>query len=574
MSEAILKGITLSEGIAIGKAMFFNDVEENYPKRNLGKNEIEGEISRFKKAVASSRNDIKKLQKNFTKQGILEIVEILNSHLEMLYDPWLMQQVEEKIKKLKINSEAVFKTVLEEFKKKCSDDSFFSERYKDVLDVSKRILKHLTSRQKLNANIKNGIVLTHEIIPSDIAEADEQSILAFVTQKGGRSSHSAIIARAKNIPFIANVDIDKLDIAKLKKVIVDGINGKIIFNPSKSTIKKYEQLKKELKVDVSGNEKINTALQTQDKVNIKIYGNIGSIQDVKVLFKNNAHGVGLFRSEYLFLAKKKLPSEEEQFKIYKELAQTLKNYPLIIRIFDFGADKNYIFSCEDKYSYLSDESNPALGCRGARFLLKHQEILDTQIRALLRASAFGNVHFLVPFVSDVSEFLRIKQRMLQIKEDLIAQKIKVAPDIILGCMIEVPSAAIMADAFAEVADFLSIGTNDLNQYLLAADCANANVSHFFNGLHPSLLRVLEFIVKAAEKKQKRVILCGEIAADKRFTKLLLGLGIKEFSVTARYIPLISHVIKNLSFIDAMDFFTKVKKISDNQQLQNYVINDS
>jgi phosphoenolpyruvate-protein phosphotransferase (PTS system enzyme I) len=575
MKEITLKGSILSEGLAIGNLLFFSEAEDTFQEKEILLDLVDKEVFRFKEAVFKSRLDIKKLQKTFIKQDMSIIVEILNSHLEMLYDPWICQKVEEKIRLSRKSAESAFIEVMEEFKKKCDlTDPFFKERMKDIIDISRRILNHLRPFHKLNIkNIPfNSIVLTDEITPSDIVEADLKLTSAFVTQKGGHSSHAAIIARAKNIPYIANVDIQKIVKMDVKKIIVDAKSGFVIFNPTKNTLKKYEKLLLQLQSVAKKLEiKKSSFLQTKDKINIKIHGNIGRIDDINSLLKNKAEGVGLFRSEYLFLSEKDFPSEDMQYLIYKKMAKRLKKLSLVIRIFDFGADKNYIFGGNEKYSYLTQESNPALGCRGIRFLLKHPDILNTQIRAILRASYFGNIRILVPMLSDIMEFIEVKKRIQIIKKELLAQKTKIAEKVDLGCMIEVPSSAMMVDDFAKEADFLSIGTNDLTQYLLAIDSSNPNVSYLYSRFPPALLRMLNLIVKASIKHKKRLILCGEIAADPKFTKLLLGLGIREFSLYPRNIPLIRNVIRKTSAAEATKFFKNALKLSSIKELEEFIL---
>ncbi len=572
--EKVFKGLPLSEGIAIGHPLFF--LEKKNKKSDVSIKDVKKEILRYRQAISCSKLEIENLQKRFTKQEASAVVDILSSHREMLDDPILTTSIEDKIKTLKKNTEYVFQVLIEEYKVRFSKvtDPFFQEKIKDVLDVSQRVLKHLnpTFKTEINNVERDSVILTEELVPSDIAEADNNRINAFVTQSGGHSSHSAIIARAKNIPYVAKLDISLLKKTKTKLIIVDGINGEVIVNPKNSTLEKYEKLKRELEeYYVILQKEAFLLVKSQDDVKIKISANIGGLGEIDLLKKNQASSVGIFRTEYLFLAEKEMPSEERQFNIYKKLAEQLSNIPITIRIFDIGADKNYLFSSDEKYLDFYHETNPSLGCRGVRFLLKHPNILKDQLRAILRANKYGNIQILVPLVTDISEFLEIKNWIRIVQKELVDDGHEIIKDIKVGCMMEVPAAVLMSDHFAKEADFLSIGTNDLTQYTMATDCNNSAISHLYNPIHPSMLKMLSMIISSAKKYERPAILCGEMAADIRYTQLLLGLGFRELSMAPRNIPIIKHIIREISIKNADKLAKKAIEIFDTEKLERLLL---
>jgi phosphotransferase system enzyme I (PtsI) len=449
---------------------------------------------------------------------------------------------------------------------------------RDLIDVSRRILGHLQllSRVRMSEIPHNSVVLTHELVPSETVEASSSLISAFVTAAGGVTSHAAIIARAKGIPYVANVDIRLLKKIELQSIIVDGSEGLVIINPSKQNLKKYQEIKKGyLETYKKLKHSVHLKGETIDGYEIRIFANIENPKEIELLHKNGAAGVGLFRSEYLFLARRQFPQEEEQFEIYKKMARSLRGRPLVVRIFDVGGDKKVDLLPEDRdskyFMAIGNEQNPALGCRAIRFLLRYPEILKTQLRAILRASRYGEIHILIPMVSDVSELREVRQMIDQIQTSLRKEGVKVAKEIPVGCMIEVPSSVIMCESLAKEADFLSIGTNDLVQYVLAADRSNPNISDLYFSTHPSILRLIRMVVLAANRVRKPVILCGECAADPNMIPILMGLGIREFSVSARHIPLVKHTIRKWRILEACKLAEAAFEHSSAQELKTFLM---
>ena len=577
--ELILRGLPISKGIGIGFPIFFSAFDEDVSESPISKKEIDEEIDRYRSALARSRQDVEKLQKISVQEGTPEIVAILGTHLEMMQDPLLTSVIEEKIRIRQQNIETVFFHLIEEYKQRFSilQDIYFQERVRDIVDVSRRILNHLRPIGKIRmAEMPhNSVILTHELVPSETIEASSAVVSAFVTAAGGITSHAAIIARAKGIPYVANVDIKMLKRVDLAAIIVDGSLGLVIINPSRQTLKKYSEIKRS-NVEKYKLLKSSTHLkgETIDGYEIRIFANLENPKEIDLLNKNGAAGVGLFRSEYLFLSRRRFPTEEEQFEIYKRMAKSLRGKPLVVRVFDIGGDKKPDLLPEEQdakyFLKIGNELNPALGCRAIRFLLRYPEVLETQLRALLRASRFGEIHILIPMVSDLMEIRQVREIMGRIREDLHKQGIKTAKEIPLGCMIEVPSSALMCDALAKEADFLSIGTNDLVQYVLAADRNNPNTSDLYFSTHPSILRLIRMIVSSANAARKPVVLCGESAADPSMIPILIGLGIREFSVAVRHIPLVKHTIRKWRILEACRLAEGALEYSSAQELKQYL----
>lgn len=578
-TELVLRGMPISKGVGIGFPIFFSLFEEEMPEISISKKEIEEEIDRYRKALELSRQDLERLQKMSLRDCPPEIVAILGTHLEIIKDPLITTVIEERIRDSQQKTEAVFYRLIDEYQQRFNilQDSYFQERVRDVVDVSRRILSHLRplARLKMAEMAHNSVILAHELVPSETIEASSSFVSAFVTASGGLTSHAAIIARAKGIPYVANIDIQLLKHTEFQSIIVDGSQGLVIINPNRATLKRYQEIKRGY-LEKYKMLKNATHLkgETIDGYEIRIFANLENPKEIDILLKNGASGVGLFRSEYLFLAHRQFPSEEEQFQIYKRMARALRGSPLVIRVFDIGGDKKAEMSATDrdaKYFFgIGKELNPALGCRAIRFLLRYPELLETQLRAILRASRYGEIHILIPMVSDLSEIRNVRRMIEKLRKDLLQEGCKVAKDIPLGCMIEVPSSAIMCDAIAKETDFLSIGTNDLVQYILAADRSNPHTSDLYFSTHPSILRLIRMVVSSANQARKPVILCGECAADPAMIPILIGLGIREFSVAARHIPLVKHTIRKWRILEACRLAENALEYPSAQELKNYL----
>lgn len=572
-TELHLKGYPICPGIAIGKPFFFSVLEEKIPEFSVPDHEIDKEVARYYRALGNSQKDLLSLQKRLQNEGGCEAAAILSSHLEIIHDPLMTVKVEEAIRTKGKNTEYAFKTVMGEYELKFSKitDQFFRERLKDFQDISRRIISHLRKHEKisLSAISSRFIIFAHELAPSDTAEANTHFIEAFVTRTGAETSHVAIMARAKGIPFVSSVDFPDLSVALPNQVIVDGRSGSVIINPSKTTLQHFIEEGTKIKTQIKGFEETKVLeTETYDGYKIRLSANIEMSNELETLQKYGGEGIGLFRSESLFLSQDAFPSEEKQFSVYRNLVEKVEGHPSVIRIFDIGGDKFGNFHPTTRY-----ERNPFLGCRGIRLMLKERVIFKTQIRAILRASAFGEVSILFPMISGLPELREAKALVEDVKKELFNAGIPFARNIPIGCMIEVPSAAITCDILASECDFLSIGTNDLVQYALAVDRGNSSMSYLYAPTHPSIIRLIKMVVLEGNRANTPVSICGEIAADPRFTALLLGLGIHELSVASPYLPVVKNVIRHLSIVEAMQFANDILKLSTAEEVST-ALNES
>ncbi|HSX12300.1 MAG TPA: phosphoenolpyruvate--protein phosphotransferase [Rhabdochlamydiaceae bacterium] len=567
LNEFLLEGESVSEGIAIGIAFFWPlSTEEEVPEFPITIGEVDTEISRYRRALFSSKEDLRLLQKNLETEEAPEAITLIDTHIQMLDDPLITTHVEDKIRVMLQNTESVFRSVIKDYEKQFFEqntDSFFHERYVDVLDISKRILGHLGNRPELNFDIPSGaVVFARELTPSHTAAATCSKSLGFVTHKGGGNSHSALIARAKGLPFVSNIMLPNVEEVQGKCVIVNGFTGQVIINPDETTLKAHRTLRKQyLTRDKKFKEENNLPPETEDGFSVHLFSNVGNVEELEE-FPYATSGIGLFRSEYLFLQNGSFfPSEEQQYLAYKQLVEKAKDFPIVIRVFDIGGDKNpEFFVGQEK------ESNPVLGCRGIRFLLKNKPFFKTQLRALFRIALEGEIHILLPLISDLEEVKESKRLIKEVKQELTREGIAFKKKIPLGCMIEVPSAVMICEEIAAQCDFLSLGTNDLVQYTLGVDRSNPAMNHLCYPAHPSVLRMIKMVVVAAERQQIPLAICGEMASNPLFTPLLLGLGLKEFSCALRYIPMIKRTIRKCNMVKVYALAERALQLHDSAEI--------
>lgn len=570
--EIYLKGAPVSEGIAIGIPIFLSySDEDDIPDFPISTGEVEGEIARYRQALSSSREDLKKLQADLSGEGSKEVASIIGTHIEMLDDPLMTTHMETKIREMLKNTESVFHAVINDYEKRFSEtnDSFFNERLSDFRDLSQRVLRNLCDSENISFdNIPpNSIVFAKELIPSDTASLQATRISAFVTQTGGGTSHAALIARAKGIPYVASIDMEVFQNAKGKCVIVDGLTGDIIVNPSHDTLEKYERLKSRLTKQYLQLEKDKHLLaETIDGYPLCLYANVNTINDIDLVHHHGAQGVGLFRSEYVFMQDPALFFDEErQYLIYHQMLKRARGLPLTFRALDLGGDK-----CSDLFEEMAKEPNPVLGCRGIRFLLRRTDIFKTQLRAVLRAGVGSELRILFPLISDIHEFREVKKIIEEVKAELQARKVPYHAQPLLGCMLEVPSAVLICDTLAQEGDFLALGTNDLIQYTLGIDRSNPGMSDFYYPTHPGIIRMIKMTILEAKRFQKPVTICGEIASNPLFTPLLIGLGVQNFSCAPRFIPIIKRTVRNLSLLDCCDIAEHVLTLRTSAEIAAYL----
>jgi len=570
LEETLLKGVPISEGVSIGKLFFLEDFPDDIiPEFPIQSSDVENEIARYRRAVLSSREDLHTLQRFLAKEGSNEAASIIDTHIQMLEDPFMTTFVEKKIRQMMKNTESVFRSVMTDYEKEFSKikDSFFRQRLLDVKDLSSRILRHLYPRQQVTlSDLPDGVIIfTKELVPSLTAEASTTQVNGFITEMGGATSHAALIARSKGIPYVSNIDIKALCECEECDAVIDGDQGVIILNPSSETLDLYRDKQQQVKKTTQNAEQKECRTETLDGCELTLLANIESIADLDLVDHYGAHGVGLFRSEFLFFGKELLSfSEEEQYALYLKVMENSKGKPLTFRTFDVGGDKGNI-------SRYEPEPNPALGCRGIRFLLRNRYIFVMQLRALMRVSLEGDLRILLPLISDVTELIEAKELIQEVAIDLRKEGYEIADEIPVGSMIEVPSAVIICDLIARECDFLSIGTNDLIQYTLATDRTHQDLHSFYKSSHPSIIRMIRHIGQEGIKADIPISLCGEMAADPLMIPLLLGLGVRSFSCAPRFLPTVREMAKRLTLAECQDQVDHILKLETCIEVEQYLL---
>lgn len=523
------KGIAASKGYAIGHVVIKESKVVKVVEKKIS--DVKSEVDRFQSVLSVAKSQITLIKDKAVLELGAEKAEVFESHLMLLDDPEFSGAVIEKIKEEKINAEKSLKDVVDKYLDIFAnmDDEYLKERGADIKDVGDRLLSILsgTSSETLSNMSENSIIVAHDLTPSDTAQLDRSKVIAFLTDIGGRTSHSAIMARTLEIPAVVGMNDIITAVKSGDIVIVDGIKGIVIINPSKGEIEEYTDKKK---IYEDEKEKLKTLINvktiTKDGKRIEVAGNIGNPKDVLKIIENGGDGVGLFRTEFLYMDRKELPTEEEQFESYKYVLEKMGKKPVVIRTLDIGGDKKL------EYLPMPAEMNPFLGYRAIRICLDRVDIFKVQLRALLRASVFGNLRIMFPMISSLSEFTEAKDILEKCKIELKLEGKDFSKDIQVGIMIEIPAAAVMADEFAKYVDFFSIGTNDLIQYTLAADRMNEKVSYLYNPMHPAVLRLIKMTIEAAHKEGKWCGMCGEMAGDEKSISKLLEFGLDEFSMSS------------------------------------------
>jgi len=565
----IFKGIAVSSGVVIGRALVLPDQEMLVIKKAIPEEKIPEEITRFNAALEKTRNEIKVMLARVKKDIGGKHSNIFEAHLMILADPMLTSDVEKHIRSEKLSAESVFSRsvnkLVESFEK--IEDEYLKERANDVRDIGKRVFKNLTgSTRETLADIKEEVIIfARDLSPSDTVTMKREKVKGFCTDLGGKTSHTAIIARALEIPAVVGLQNISQNVSDGDLVIVDGSLGVIIIDPNEEDLKHYNKKREEvIKQNAELSKLRELPAETLDGYKVELSANIEIEDEAKLVVKHGAAGVGLFRTEFLFLNRMDLPNEEEQFVSYFRAAEFLYPNTVIIRTLDLGGDKFL------SHLGLSKEENPFLGLRAIRLCLARPELFKTQLRAILRASELKNIKIMFPMISGVEEFLKAKEILEQVKSDLRKEKIVFDNDMDLGVMIEIPSASITADILAKEVDFFSIGSNDLIQYTLAIDRVNANMAHMYNPLHPSILRQLKNIVDAAHKEGKWVGMCGEMASDTAFSALLIGLGIDELSTAPVAVPEVKKVLRSTTMTEAKKIAAQALSFSTLDEVKVYM----
>ena len=541
----MLKGIAASSGVVMAKAY---KLEQPVLEITRKEADPEVELVRFRAAIEKTQKDIKMIQKKAVGRLSEEDLAIFDAHLMVTSDPEFTGQMEDMIRNEKVNADYAANEVGNMFINmfESMEDAYFRERAADIKDVSFRIKCHLLNKVIPDLSLINEetIIVSNDLTPSDTAQLNKQFTKGFATAVGGRTSHSAIMARSLEIPAVVGIN-GLLDSVKHGDMIVlDALEGVVIVNPSEAEIKHYKikannfsDLKASLKI-LKDADSVST-----DGHHVELVGNIGTPNDVDSVLNNGGEGVGLYRTEFLYMDAQELPTEEEQFVAYKKVFEKMGNRPVVVRTLDIGGDKKL------PYLPIPEEMNPFLGYRAIRLCLDRTDIFRTQLRALLRASVFGKLCIMFPMIATLDEFRDAKAITMDEKANLKKEGVKVADDIQIGMMVEIPAAAILADQFAKEADFFSIGTNDLIQYSMAADRMSEKVSYLYQPLNPSILRLIKLTIDGAHKEGKWCGMCGEMAGDELAAPLLLGLGLDEFSMSASSILQTRKMIRSLSYAE-------------------------
>ena len=558
--EIILEGIAASPGVAHGTALLYLQKELDVPSYDLPPEAIDSEIERFDQAILQTREEITAVRHKVAASLGEGEARIFDAHLMVLEDSALLDEVNSELRSTNKNVESCYHQIAQRYISFFSsmEDEYLKERVTDIRDVSRRLLQNLIGMNKSNLGelAAHSIIVSEDITPSDTADMDRSKLLGFITDAGGQTSHSVIMARSMRIPAVVGLHNATKTIQSGDQILVDGYDGIVVINPSEARLFKYGKLASERrKLDEMYISVISEPSETKDGSPIGLMSNIEGAHEMEQVVAMRSNGVGLFRTEGIFLRHHGYPPESVQYDEYAAVVEAAGDEPVIIRTLDIGGDKT-----------LGDggtqEDNSFMGFRAIRFCLGNLDIFKTQLRAILRASAKGNVKIMYPMISGVAELRRANQILEEVKVDLRAENLAFNEGIEVGAMVEIPSAAAIIDLLAAEADFFSIGTNDLIQYLMAVDRLNDRVAHLYEPAHPAVLRTLKVIIDEANRLGKPVSVCGEIAGDPIYAALLLGMGATSLSLTSSMLPEVKYFIRNVTITDARALAEEVLKVND------------
>ncbi|MFL8806404.1 phosphoenolpyruvate--protein phosphotransferase, partial [Clostridioides difficile] len=550
------KGIGASPGVALGKALVVEHSELVIEKKSI--DNVEAEIAKLEDAVAVSKEELVKVKEKASEELGAEEAEIFEAHLLVLEDPELIGSAIDKIKTESVNAEYALNEIKEMFVSmfESMDNEYMKERAADIKDVTNRILRHILGIKvvDLSALSEEVVLIAHDLTPSDTATMNKKMVLGFLTDIGGRTSHTAIMSRTLEIAAIVGLNDITSKVKDGDFVVFNGDTGEVIVNPDEETINKYTELKAKYEDERKALQLLKGKPSvTLDGKHVELAGNIGTPNDIEGLIKNDAEGVGLYRTEFLYMDRDSFPTEEIQYEAYKAVLEGMDGKPIVIRTLDIGGDK------ELSYLSMEPEMNPFLGYRAIRLCLDRKDIFKTQLRALYRASVHGRLRIMFPMISSLEELLQAKEVVKEVLAELDSEGVAYAKDVEIGMMIEVPSAAVISDVLAKHVDFFSIGTNDLIQYTCAVDRMNQKISYLYNQFNPAVLRLIKTVIDNAHKEGKWAGMCGESAGDQKMIPILLGMGLDEFSMSP------------ISILPARKLITSVKE-SDMKKLADDVFN--
>ena len=566
----IRKGIAVSPGIAISRPLVIDSRDFRIPKRSILASEKNKEVRRVRAAFADAISKLTDLDEN-TQISEGKIKDIFAVHLRFLKDKSFRKRITDYVTEQFVTAEFAVSTILHEIAQSFAslEDEYLSERATDIYDIERRLLEYLmgTVYDDISKLDKEVIIVAHDLTPTETAAFDKKFVKGFATEAGGRTSHTAIVARSLGIPAVVALEDVRRNITSKSTVIVDGNRGMLIVDPDESTLAEYEEYAKEFSIlEHKLDALADKPAVTRDGVEVKLLGNIEFPHEAVLVKEKGGEGIGLYRSEFLYLSSGSEPTEEEHFEAYVEAVKEFSDKPVVIRTMDLGADKL-------PHSLRSiPETNPVLGLRSIRFCLQHLTMFKTQLRAILRASAFGDVRILLPLITNLQELRQSKMIIHDVMEDLDEYKISFNRDIPIGIMIETPSAALTAGLYSADSDFFSIGTNDLIQYTLAADRANERVSSISTAADPAVLRLIRSVVLEANKAKIDLGVCGEVASDPDYVMLLLGLGVRTLSMAHPMIPEIKQIIRSVTIEECNHIARQVSRMDSQRQIKNYLRN--
>lgn len=564
----VLKGLGVSPGIAIGKAFLLKSFSFEILEERTSN--PEGEIDKFLKAASSSLEELRALREKAGREMGREAAAIFDAHMEMIEDPIFINRVMERIRDGKISAAYAVANVVNELIDRLSNakEIHFRERISDLMDVGGRILRHLgrPSRYDLSSIPSESVLVAYDLAPSITIHLPREKVVGIATDIGSQTSHTVILAKALEIPAVVGLERITQVVKNGDMIVIDGSDGTVLLNPDEEILQRYRNRYISF---ISWKRMLegirDLPAETVDGHRVTLSANIEMEQEMNSLRRYGAQGIGLYRTEYIFIDRTSFPSEEEQFEIYKRIAEMASPYPVTIRTVDIGGDK-FI-----SYLDIPEELNPFMGLRGIRLSLQRYDIFDTQIRAILRASAFGEIRTMFPMISDIKEVREAKRRVSSIMEDLSREGIPFDRGIKIGIMIEVPSAALMARSLAKEVDFFSIGTNDLIQYCLAVDRVNERVSYLYDPFHPSVLRLIKETVDAGKSAGIPVSVCGEMAGDPFAAALLIGIGVDELSMSTSLIPMIKEMIRSVSYEELKEIANKALSLESGEEIKDLIV---
>lgn len=570
MSEIILKGLGVSGGIAIGAAFILDSARLQVAEYAIKNEQVESEVARFAEAVQKAQRQIKriKLKAEHMPAGAAEEMTILlDAHMAMLSGSRLIRGVDRRIAADKINAEAALQREIEHLATSFAamGDAYLASRIEDIREVGARLLRNFDGEgTEGTLNIPdNSVVIAEDITPADTAQINPQKVLGFVAELGGVDGHTAIMARALDLPAALGVATLRHQCKNGALIIVDGSSGEVVINPTPTTLQRYRRAQQKFKKD---REQLKSLRRlpalTSDGAEIILMANLELPREIDRALDSGAQGIGLLRTEFMFMNRKTLPDEDEQYESLRGIIEKMNGKVVTVRTLDLGSDK---LASADGFANTS--ANPALGLRAIRLCIKHPKLLDVQLAAILRAAVHGPVRILIPMISSVNEIRLVREKMQAVAKRLQRRGDKTPdplPDV--GVMIEIPGAALMADALAQVSDFFSIGSNDLTQYTLAIDRGDEQVADLYNPLHPAVLRLIQFATEAALRARIPISLCGELAADPRITPFLIGLGIRELSMAPARLPEVKRTIRETSLLESTRFAARIMALSDEAQI--------